>query len=217
MTESRLVAAPASALYVDPSVAQASTKGYTHGEMREIAATIPAVYDRMGQGWSEGDFNAARWSADPKERQIGDTYHRLWQNTDVSQSLHAHYDGRALAVDSGNHRIRAAQEIGVPVVPVWVEASDQSELDRIEAACDQLSRDEGSLHYTQVHQQHEADRTAPRLNGERSGGRSDPERLHDPSLDDLARESARAGGQQRLQQGWDQRSNRFEYRNERSR
>ena len=48
----RFLAVPTSALAVDHRVT-ASAKGYTDLDLREIAATVPALYDRMAAGTSE--------------------------------------------------------------------------------------------------------------------------------------------------------------------
>jgi hypothetical protein len=143
---------------MSPGIVANSPK-YSQQELQKIAATVPMVYDRMAQGWSDGDFDAARQSADPTEQQIGRAYHMLWQNPAPSVSLHAHLEGNVLEIDSGNHRIQAAQQIGVPVVPVNVSAPTRQELDRIETSCQQQIRREGNVSYRQAQEMHEAQLT----------------------------------------------------------
>lgn len=159
MSVTRLITVPASMLHVDPSIAQQSPKGFSEQDLRRIALDVPEVYRRMGQGWQEADFARARQSADPQDRAIAETYDKLWRDSSVSQSLHAHADGQQLEVDAGNHRIRAAQSAGVPALPVNVHASSAPELSRAESMCEQRLALEGSSQYSQIQQQYDASRT----------------------------------------------------------
>jgi hypothetical protein len=158
MYVSRLMTVPASMLRVDPSISQQSPKSYSQQDLTRIASNVPDVYRKMGEGWQESDFERARQSADPQQRQIGETYHTLWQDPSVSQSLHAHPNGGQLEVDAGNHRIRAAQDAGVPAVPVRVSAPDAQQLDQTEAACEQRLQAEGASQYSQIQRQYDASR-----------------------------------------------------------
>jgi hypothetical protein len=152
------MAVPTSALRVDAAVAAPSPKGYSERELREIAATVPAIYDRIADGWSPGDFAAARWSRDPQDQQVGQTYVTLFQTSPAGKSLAAVYDGMNLVVEKGNHRVRAARSIGVPVLPVWVSAPNTDDLDRVEVACARRIEREGSTTYREAHKLHESAR-----------------------------------------------------------
>jgi hypothetical protein len=145
----RLIAVPTSALHVDPAISVQSPK-YSQQELREIAAAVPAVYDKIAQGWMPGDFAAAQWSQDPKEHQLGTTYNCLF-NGSTGQALSASYDGQNLIVDSGNHRILAARSIGVPVLPVQVSAHTDTALNQVEQACSRRIEKEGFSQYRDAH------------------------------------------------------------------
>lgn len=168
---------PTSALRVDADVALRSPKGYSERDLQEIAATVPAIYERVGAGWSPGDFEAAQWSEDQRERVLGETYVRLFRDMPTSEALSASYDGHDLVVDSGNHRVRAAQRIGVPVLPVWVSAPTAAELDHVETVCARRIEREGATACLRAHEKHEAATHSARAAlRERAGGAEGRER-----------------------------------------
>jgi hypothetical protein len=165
----RFLAVPTSALRVDADVAAVSSKGYSQRELEKIAATIPAVYDRMGNGWVPADFIAARWSQYPQDQRVGQTYVKLFQDSAAGSSLTATYDGTDLVVGKGNHRVRAARSIGVPVLPVWVIARTGADLDRVESACGQRIEREGAAIYREAHKLHDSVRQSSRaVSGQRA-------------------------------------------------
>jgi hypothetical protein len=125
----------------------ASPKGYGESDLRKIASAIPDVYAAARSGATEHDFLTMRISADPQERLVGETYHQLFRSSPSNDPLQSDFvDGR-LQVNSGNHRIRAAQAVGVPFVPVWVGAPDERTLARVESACaDRISAQHGNDH-----------------------------------------------------------------------
>lgn len=166
MSARRFLAVPTSALFVDPDVSSQSPKGYTPQQLQEIAATVPAIYDQIADGRTEQDFLDMRLSTDPKARAMGDTYNHLFRDSPSSAPLAASYDGTDLIVDKGNHRVRAAREIGVPVVPVWVHAPTEADLDRVENACNRRLEREGATTYRDAHTAHET-----RVAYERPAGR----------------------------------------------
>ncbi len=151
----RFLPVPTSALKVDPAISAQSPKGYSDRDLKEIAATVPAVYDQIADGMTEKDLLVLRSSADPEERQVGETYAQLFCDLPSSNPLAAGYDGTDLVVDKGNHRIRAAREIGVPVLPVWVSAPSEAQLDRVEDACARRIEREGASAYRDAHLAHE--------------------------------------------------------------
>lgn len=140
----RLLPVPTNALKVDPAVARQSPKGYSQEQLRTIAATIPAVFQRMRDGATEQDFLSMQLSADPRERRTGETYAQIFRQAS-SNPISATYDGRDIVVDSGNHRVRAAAEVGIPVLPVYVSAASELQLDQVERAClRRIQREGGS-------------------------------------------------------------------------
>ncbi len=140
-----------------------------------MAANVPAVYERIEEGYSDREFLGLRFSLDPQERSMGDTYNHLFRVSPSSASFAAAYDGKDLVVVKGNHRIRAAQQVGVPVVPVWVRASSTEELNRVEAALDRRMEREGTGQYAHAHLCHELGRGHAE-NLARVQHRSEPER-----------------------------------------
>jgi len=153
-----MITVPTSLLRVDPSIAQQSPKGYSSDDLRRIASTVPLVYEKMGEGWQEADFQRARQSSDPQEKMLGQTYQTLWREPTVSQSLHAHPNQESLEVDAGNHRIRAAQDAGTAAMPVHVTAENAEQLHLAENACEERLRLEGNSHLSATQRQFDADR-----------------------------------------------------------
>lgn len=158
----RFLAVPTSALLVDADVAKDSSHGYSERDLQEIAATVPAVYDRIADGWLPSDFAKARFSQDPKQQQLGETYTKLFEDTPTSAPLAASYNGTDLVVDKGNHRVRAARSIDVPVLPVWVHAPTEADLDRVDNACARRIEREGATQYREAHELHESSREVER-------------------------------------------------------
>jgi hypothetical protein len=177
----RFLAVPTSALWVDPAISPQSSKGYSDRELQEIAATVPSIYDLMDDGWTEQDFLDARLASDPKQRRLGETYAQLFSDSPSRSPLAASYNGADLVVDKGNHRIRAARSVGVPVVPVWVSAPSEQDLDRIDAACARRIEQEGAAQHRAGHMKHETskDRTMT-LTGERAPCFEGERRRHNP-------------------------------------
>jgi len=153
-----MMTVPTSLLRVDPSIARQSPKGYSHDDLRRIASTVPLVYEKMGQGWTEADFQRARQSNDPQEKMLGQTYQTLWRDPAASQSLHAHPTQQSLEVDAGNHRVRAAQDVGTPAMPVYVTAENAQHLNLTESACEEQLRLEGNEHLSATQRQFDTDR-----------------------------------------------------------
>lgn len=144
MSTSKLVHVPTSMLYVDSSISATSPKGYTQKDLTEIATTISVVYEKLDKGWTQRDFALARMSNDPGLRRVGSTYEQLWQDPTVSRSLHAIYDGQKFIVQAGNHRVLAAQHMGVPVMPVWIHDKSAERLKTIDALCQRRRAQIGS-------------------------------------------------------------------------
>jgi hypothetical protein len=151
----RFMAVPTSTLRVDDSITTESPKAYTQSDLQEIAATVPAIYERIRDGRTPREFLDMRTSPDLNERALGETYAQLFRSTPSSNPLAATLDGNNLVVDKGNHRIRAAQALGVPVLPVWVSAASETQLDRVEGACNHLIEREGATADRDAHAAHE--------------------------------------------------------------
>lgn len=162
MAPTRFLAVPTSALAVDPDISVDSPKGYSERELQEIAACIPAVYERIGSGYRDADFQKMSQSTNPRERFMAKTFSTLFVDSDSSTPFRASYDGTDLIVDSGNHRIRSARSIDVPVVPVLVSAPSEVDLDTVERLCSRRIEREGAEEYLTAHEALEAERSHER-------------------------------------------------------
>ena len=127
------MAVPVSALPVNPSSAGPSNKGYERYELDDIMSRVPDVYKSLDAGTAPVQLLAARASADPRERQLGEVYANLFGRSPSAQPLAAEWDGGAFDVTKGHHRIEAARRLGLPVVPVVISARTEAELASLEA------------------------------------------------------------------------------------
>lgn len=138
----RLVPVPTAALIVDQDIALDSPKGYSRADLQRIARTVPTVYANLSRGVGHAQLLSARSSGDSRVRALGDTYAHLFGATPSAELLVAEstsQDGR-LAVQRGNHRVRAAQAAGVPFLPVEVRARTPEAVDALTA---QWTREHG--------------------------------------------------------------------------
>jgi hypothetical protein len=148
----RLMPVPTRYLRVDPDIAAQSPKGYSRAELADMAKSVRTVYARMDAGQTREQLLDARCSADPGERLVGRTYANLFAASLSAQPLTAEIDGRDLQVSAGNHRAREAQAAGVPVLPVFVKARTEAELDAAQA---QFAQD-SSPEYQQAVRAHQS-------------------------------------------------------------
>lgn len=132
MSESRFLPVSPDLLQINLRDLEHSPRGYSPDELRTMARSIDEVYTRMDAGATRDDLLALRQSADPHERTVGEAYASVFRGRDSSHPLRADVvDGR-LVVDSGNHRVRAAQDLGVRALPVEVRGRDAAEIGRAE-------------------------------------------------------------------------------------
>jgi hypothetical protein len=132
MSESRFLPVSPTLLQTNLGDLEHSPRGYSPDELRTMARSIDDVYTRMDGGATRSELLALRTSADPHERSAGEAYAAVFRGRDSSHPLRADLvDGR-LVVDSGNHRVRAAQDLGIRALPVEVRGRDVAELARVE-------------------------------------------------------------------------------------
>lgn len=129
---SRFMPVTTRSLMVDPAVAAGSPKGYSAAELTAIVRTVPEIYRRLDAGVSRADLLASRTSADPQERQVGQTFAHLFAASESAQPLSADLEDGKLNVSAGHHRTRSAQAAGVDVLPVFVRARTEAELDSLQ-------------------------------------------------------------------------------------
>lgn len=124
---------PVSRLEVDPAVGP-SPKGYARHDMREWMRCVPELYRLRAEGHGPAEF--ARMRTQPRNRReqlLGDTHARVFESS--TAPLRADLTGDALRVQAGHHRVQAAREAGVPVLPVSVAAADAARLRQLEREC----------------------------------------------------------------------------------
>ncbi|HVY09530.1 MAG TPA: hypothetical protein VHB18_05235 [Mycobacteriales bacterium] len=127
----RLMPVPVSRLQVDSSVAATSPKGYSDAELRQAMRDVPEIYAMLDRGVPPREILDLRGHSDPHLRSVGTTYGHLFGATPSSQVLAADVVNGQLEVTKGNHRIRAARQAGVEVLPVEVAAQTAEELDAV--------------------------------------------------------------------------------------
>jgi hypothetical protein len=151
-------------LRVDSDISPVSPKGYSPAELDQIAAAIPALYDALGRGVRHERLVDAARGSDPRTQLGGRTCVHLFGSSDSSEVLAAELDGGELRVVKGNHRVRAAQRLNVPFVPVEVHARTAADLDRLEAV---LRAQHGRTYedlqavHRDIGREHAADRARP--------------------------------------------------------
>lgn len=101
-------------------------------EMQAYVASLPSTYQAIRDGATSAQLAAMRQSTDPKMRAVGDAYYHFFSPEGVDHRLEAEVaeDG-GLVVTRGRHRVEAAQELGVPMLPVHVRAPDRDQLDAL--------------------------------------------------------------------------------------
>jgi hypothetical protein len=110
-------------LEVNGPVAQ--TEKATDQQLVSYVRNVSEVYRRLAAGVTPEQFEVMRrTAASPAERELGETFHQLFSDRGRDGRIEAEFvDGR-LVVQRGRHRVLAAQQSGVPVLPVHVRAQD---------------------------------------------------------------------------------------------
>lgn len=129
---SRFLAVPTTALTLGGEHITPTNKA-TQQQLTAYVAAVPEVHRRLAAGFTEADFR--QMSAVPlteQERIIGDAYAKMYSPSSRESRLEAEFqDGVGLVITRGRHRFSAAEEAGVPFLPVHVRAADQQSVDRI--------------------------------------------------------------------------------------
>ncbi len=122
------LAVPPEDLSVDPDVAIESPKA-SNSDISRWMGNVPRIYEMLAQGATDVDFHRmATAPTSPAERELGETYRHLFSDSPSAQPLRAELDAGHLTVRSGQHRVRAAQNAAVPLIPVHVAARDEATL-----------------------------------------------------------------------------------------
>jgi hypothetical protein len=113
-----------------------SEKGYGQRDLDDIMSRVPDVYGCLAAGATPAQLLAARSQPDPRQRQLGETYANLFGRYPGAQTLAAEWDGGALQVTKGRHRIEAARRLGIPVVPIVVSGRTEADLAELDQRFD---------------------------------------------------------------------------------
>jgi hypothetical protein len=132
---------PTASLTVDPQVAKRTDKA-TPDDLSRWMRDVPEIYERLEHGATDADFRRMMDApADAHERELADTYRHLFSTSPSAQPLRAEVDdGGRLQVVAGQHRVRAAQRDGVPLLPVHVAAPDEPTLDAVRQEVEDRTR-----------------------------------------------------------------------------
>jgi len=132
MSEARFLPVSPELLHTNLRDLEPSPRGYSPDELRMIVRSIDQVYARMDAGATHEDLLALRQSPDARDRSVGEAYACVFRGRDSSHPLRADVVDGELVVDAGNHRVRAAQDLGVRALPVEVRGRDAAEIERTE-------------------------------------------------------------------------------------
>jgi hypothetical protein len=179
------LAVPTRLLQVDSQYVSATPKA-TPQQLQQWMGSVPQLYRLQADGLNDADFR--RFVDTPRneqERMLGETYRHLFSTSPSAQPLRADFvEGRGLVVESGQHRVLAAKEAGVPVVPVHVAAPDWPQLEKLRDTLGAEVRTLGSQYQRvpDLHRQHdehryrEAREDQPKLHIGRERTQPEPER-----------------------------------------
>jgi hypothetical protein len=128
---SQFVAVPTNALVLDERLSP--TDKATQQQMANYVSAVPSVHQRLAAGFTDADFQGMhRNPLTAEERQVADAYYHMYSPAGRNHRIEAEFvDGKGLVVTKGRHRFAAAQDVGLPTLPVHVRASDQDTLDRV--------------------------------------------------------------------------------------
>jgi hypothetical protein len=113
---------------VEASAWDDSVKGYPHDEVVRWMRQVPAIYRQIGTGKHATTYLAERDAPDPETQVRARTAVQLLEDSPSSRPLLATLQDGRLAVTDGHHRIAAARDAGVPVIPVQVSARTDGEI-----------------------------------------------------------------------------------------
>lgn len=114
-------------------------------ELREYARNLRDINQLVEAGLTREDFESMQRAAlNPHEESIAQSYQHFFIQRPTSQHIEADYiEGRGLVVTRGRHRVNAAREMGVAVVPVVVRCEREADAEKIQRV---LTEDLGAQH-----------------------------------------------------------------------
>jgi hypothetical protein len=111
-----------------------STDKATEAQLASYARNVTEIYRKLAAGLTPEELEGMRLTgASPQERELGETFHQLFSEGGRDGRIEAEYVDGHLIVQRGRHRVLAAQEGGVPVLPVHVLAHDETTMSALSA------------------------------------------------------------------------------------
>ena len=111
-----------------------STDKATEAQLASYARNVTEIYRKLAAGLTPEELEGMRLTgASPQERELGETFHQLFSEGGRDGRIEAEYVDGHLIVKRGRHRVLAAQEGGVPVLPVHVLAHDETTMSVLSA------------------------------------------------------------------------------------
>lgn len=135
----RFLAVRATALRIDEPVALSDKA--TPEQLSGYVRTVPEVYRHLSEGVTGEELLQWRQRNDALS-QVGETYYHLFEPAGRDGRIEAELTGGQLLVTRGRHRVEAARQEGVEVLPVHVRA----ELDALGAVASSLEADVATHH-----------------------------------------------------------------------
>jgi hypothetical protein len=120
---------------IDPS--WDSSKAYPREQVDQWVSELEEIQRRtQSQGWRSEDFEQLRDSADPAERNLGETYHKFYHHGSGGPRMNHDFvkldwAGDHYEITNGQHRIWLAKQRGLHTMPAQVSAPDQPTMDRL--------------------------------------------------------------------------------------
>jgi hypothetical protein len=133
--------------WIDPDW-QRTPHNYTREEIREWMENLREIQRLCREkGYRAEDFERMRQSPDPKERAIGQTYHKLYDYEKEGERMNHDYILVEWVDDhyevlKGRHRVWMAQQIGLRHMPAMVYARDEETLRRLRAEGERIAAGE---------------------------------------------------------------------------
>ena len=116
---------------------QRTPHGYTREEIAQWMEELREIQRLCREkGYTDEDFQRMRQSSDPKERALGETYHKFYDHEASGERMNHdfiklewvddHYE-----VTNGRHRVYMAKQMGLRHIPAMVSAPDEATLQRL--------------------------------------------------------------------------------------
>jgi hypothetical protein len=117
--------------------------GYTREQIAQWIAELKEIQRLCREkGYTDEDFRRMRSSADPKERALGETYHKFYDHDVNHDFIKLEWVGDHYEVTNGRHRVWMAKQMGLRHMPAMVSAPDEATLQRLRAEGERIAAGE---------------------------------------------------------------------------